>query len=493
MSLKKTWFSYILWFVFAGITALITYVMLVEVLQGYYAMLCSNVPRYAFGLFCVTKIAIVVVAVLLVVLLRLICSKIKMPSIPRGLGITGHILFYVGIISGFCVFRYQVFNYAYYLQSYLSAPSEQALYLYELSKVGSTVANSAMSFLELVYISVIRTIFMFFGNKLECLFLTQLVLQAVTLVLLMVIGRTMQKGICGWLPALLYAIVPTYFYTASDVGITNFWVFVVVFVLFIICLLEKAWKKKNITYLVMVFMQLLFGGFVFYNKMGVLLYNKAPFVSRGKMPGLQEVLYIETLVVVAYLLVYCVTFFMDKQDHRSLFILPVLVYSILFVWLSVYEYEAFYCMMLLALMNLYFMISQSMRTIFRGKPEVVTGKNKTLENAETETPVKQENEQMEPTKFEWAEMKEVMHSTEGIEVRKEEPVKVELPITEVSAEEKKIVEKSEVIADVDRKAPIENVLPMPKKHKPKVLDYAFEPTEDLMHYDVEIENDDYDY
>jgi len=176
--------------------------------------------------------------------------------------------------------------------------------------------------------------------------------------------------------------------------------------------------------------------------------------------------------------VYCVTFFMDKQDHRSLFILPVLVYSILFVWLSVYEYEAFYCMMLLALINLYFMISQSMRIIFRGKPEVVTGKNMTLENAETETPVKQENEQMEPAKFEWAEMKEVMHSTEGIEVRKEEPEKVELEIAEVP---------------IDRKAPIENVLPMPKKHKPKVLEYAFEPTEDMMHYDIEIEDDDYDY
>ena len=42
-----------------------------------------------------------------------------------------------------------------------------------------------------------------------------------------------------------------------------FWI---VFVLFIICLLEKAWKKKNITYLVMVFTQLLFGGFVFYKQ-----------------------------------------------------------------------------------------------------------------------------------------------------------------------------------------------------------------------------------
>ena len=233
-------------------------------------------------------------------------------------------------------------------------------------------------------VNAILSLFMFFGNKMEVLFLAQLVMQALTFVLLAVIGKTMQKGIWGWIPALLYAVAPTCFYTASDAGITNFWTLIVTLGLFVICMFEKAWKKKNITYLVMVFTQLLFGGFVFYNKMGVLLYNKAPFVSGGEMPGLQGVLYIETLVGVAFLLVYCVTFFMDKQDHRSLFILPVLVYSILFVWLSVYEYEAFYCMMLLALINLYFMISQSMRTIFRGKPEVVTGKNMTLENAETE-------------------------------------------------------------------------------------------------------------
>ena len=464
MSLKKTWFSYILWFVFAGITAIITYIVLVEVLQGYYAMLCSYVPKYAFGLFCVTKIVIVVVAVLLVVLLRLICSKIKMPTIPRGLTITGHILLCMGIIAGFCAFRYQAFHYAFYLQSYSSVPSEQAMFIYELSKVGASAGSSILSFLEQTYVCVMRTIFMFWGNKLECLFMTQLVLQAVTLILLMVIGWTMQKGIFAWIPALLYAFVPTFFYSASDVGIANFWILTVVFVLFVICLLEKAWKKKNITYLVMTVVQLLFAGFVFCSKKGVLLYSDAPFVSGGIIQGVQGILYIETLIVVAFLLVYCVTFFIDKQDHRSLFILPVLCYSVLFVWLNMYEYEVFYCMMLLAFINVIFMIAQSMRTIFRAKPIVVTG------NSIPEKAI--------DTKFEWEEMKEVMHSTEGIEVRKEESVKVELEITEVP---------------IDKKAPIENVLPMPKKHKPRIFDYAFEPTQEMMHYDVEIENDEYDY
>ena len=45
----------------------------------------------------------------------------------------------------------------------------------------------------------------------------------------------------------------------------------------------------------------------------------------------------------------------------------------------------------------------------------------------------------------------------------------------------------------DKTAMIENVLPMPKKHIGRTLDYAFEPSEDMMHYDIEFENDKYDY
>ena len=46
---------------------------------------------------------------------------------------------------------------------------------------------------------------------------------------------------------------------------------------------------------------------------------------------------------------------------------------------------------------------------------------------------------------------------------------------------------------LDKTAMIENVLPMPKKHVGRSFEYSFEPTEEMMHYDVEVENDDYDY
>lgn len=500
MSLKKTWFSYVLWFVFAVLSVLIAYSVLSEVLQAFYTILVSYVPGDAFYMDLGAKILTVAAVVLAVFLLRLICSKVKTPVVPKWLGVVVHTLIGVGIVAGFCALRYSAFTYAYFLQSYSRAPSGQAMYFFELSKVGAVtgtdIAVGTVSLLEKAYIGAMRTVFLFFGNKMEVLFMTQVVIQSLTLILLMVIGWNMQKGIFVWIPALLYAVAPTFFYTVEDVGITNFWMFVVILGMAVVCLLEKVWKKKNITYLVLVFAQLLYAGFVFYAKMGVLIYGKAPFVSGGTTLGTTGILNIEMLILAVLVLTYCVSFFFDKQDHRSLFVLPFVGFGFLFVWLSAYEYEASYCMMLLGLVNLFFMVSQSMRVIFRAKPDVVTGKCKSIEKvgvSETADDSVNREMELELPQFEWAEMKEVMHSTEGIEIRKEEGVMVKLPITEVLAEERKVAEEPERIVLIDRKAPIENVLPMPKKHKPKVLDYAFEPTEDMMHYDVEIENDEYDY
>lgn len=504
MSLKKTWFSYVLWFLFAAATALISYSVLDEVLQGFYSVFHFYTPAFNLYMDVGFKVAVIAIVVMAVVLIHFVCGKMKTPVLSKWFGIILHIVIGLGIVAGFCVLRYPAFNYAYYLHSYSRAPTQQAMYFYELSKVGSAMGSAALSVFEQVYVNTIRTLFMFFGNKMEVLLLAQLVMQTLTLILLIMIGRFIQKGIWSWIPALLYAVAPTCFYTASDAGITNFWTLIVVLGLFVICIFEKAWKKKNITYLVMVFLQLLFIGFAFFIKKEVFLYNDGAFIAGGTTTGNSWILTMEMLLLVIFMIVYCVSFFMDKQDHRSLFVLPFAGYCFLAIWLSNYEYEVFYWLTFLALLNFFFMIAQSMRVVFRTKPEVVTGKNKAFETVETEVTtesgeineteisVEQERKQMEPAKFEWAEMQEVMHSTEGIEVRKEEPVKVELPINEIPVEEKKIVEEPQVTV-IDRKAPIENVLPMPKKHKPRVLDYAFEPTEDMMHYDVEIENDDYDY
>ena len=47
---------------------------------------------------------------------------------------------------------------------------------------------------------------------------------------------------------------------------------------------------------------------------------------------------------------------------------------------------------------------------------------------------------------------------------------------------------------IDKTSMIENVLPMPKKHVNRTLDYAFEPSEEQMCYDIDVSaDDDYDY
>lgn len=495
MSLKKTWFSYVLWFVFTVLTVLMTYSVLTEVLKDFYSVFNIYTPAFAWYLDIAAKIVTALIVVGAVILIHYFCGKVKIPEIPWWAGITFQVLTGIGIVAGFCLLRYQAFTHAYFLQAYSSAPSAQMQCFYELSKIGAASGNGFdigfVFVLEQSYTYVIRTIFLFFGNKIEFLLYFQLFLQSASLILLMVIGWTLQKGIFAWIPALLYAVMPTFFYTAEDVGITNFWMFVVIFGLTIICLLEKAWKKKNITYLVLVFVQLVFGGFVFFAKMDVLLYGKVPFISGGTTSGVISVLDIEMLILCVFLLAYCVSFFFDKQDHRSLFVLPFAVFLFLSVWISNYEYEASYCMMLLAMLNFFFMVSQSVRMIFRVKPEVVTGQNKATEvnrESEKDKPKKEESE-LRPTEFEWADMKEVMHDTEGIVVSVSKSEKVDLPVEEVIMDGS--ATNTEVV--IDRTAPIENVLPMPKKHKPRVLDYAFEPAEDMMHYDVEIENDEYDY
>ena len=58
-------------------------------------------------------------------------------------------------------------------------------------------------------------------------------------------------------------------------------------------------------------------------------------------------------------------------------------------------------------------------------------------------------------------------------------------------EERKVRNRNTV--NVDRKAPIENVLPMPKKHVKKTLDYKYELNEKDMHFDLDLNENNSDY
>lgn len=80
-------------------------------------------------------------------------------------------------------------------------------------------------------------------------------------------------------------------------------------------------------------------------------------------------------------------------------------------------------------------------------------------------------------------------------LKKEEPSEKDKVVKEQPPENK---EKSEELEQVDIPKPvkprfIENPLPVPKKHVKKTIDYAFEPSEDKMEYDIVIDDkDDFD-
>jgi len=74
----------------------------------------------------------------------------------------------------------------------------------------------------------------------------------------------------------------------------------------------------------------------------------------------------------------------------------------------------------------------------------------------------------------------------------------EMPAVNEATEDKpveNVEEKTAEQTEEKREVPkfFETPLPMPKKHVKKSIDYAFEPSDDLMKYDVEISpNDDFD-
>lgn len=445
MSLKKIWFSYVLWFIFTGLTVLITYFTLSEVFLNLFGEISLSFAGWSVNADIGFMLLTAGLAAGLCFLLHYICGRVKRPVMSKWAVRAFHILMFLGITVVFIAVRLPLV-----MNAAATELSEQAAYFYQASMVGAEeTADLTASILEQAYSNVLSGLFLFLGNKAEVLRYFQLFLQAVSFILLIPIGWTLQKGVYAWIPAAFYAAMPFSFYAVKDAGPANFWMCLLIIGIFIICMLESAWKNKNITYIVLVAAELLFGAFVFYSKSGVLLYGQAPFQSGGMIPVPRDILTMEMLAAVVLLIFYCVSFWFHKQDHKSLFVLPFAGFYALFMWLSPYEFDIPYFLIMSAALNFYILTAESMRAILAVKPVADTGRTDSSKPAKISEEQQKEKEPENPQKEEQA--------------------------------------------PVDRRALIENVLPMPKKHVPKTLDYAFEPSEEQMHYDIEIENDDYDY
>lgn len=453
MSLKKTWFSYVLWFVLAGLTGLTTYIATVKVFL-FVPWMTAVIAAGIIGFY---------------VLLHVVSSKIKQFTVSKWFGRILHCLLFLVIAASFVLLRFPII-----MNVQNAVSSQQAIWFYEVSKVGRDILSVAgmTSVFEQIYINMLSGLFLLLGNKIEVLLYVQVVLQALTFIMMIFIGWTLLKRVYAWIPALLYAVSPFMCSVVEDVGPANFWMCVVMLGISVICILQKAWKNRNITYIVIVVAQVLFGAIFCFIKSGILWYGNPSFMTGGSLKGTESFLGIEMLIAIIVLGGYCVSFWFDKQDHKSLYIIPFVLDCVILTMAAFSEYESCGLFMMLAAMNLYLLISESLRVTFTLKPETVTGQiavNMLGESSKAEA--------KNPESFDWEEMQNVMKETDKFKGKDEE-----------------VQQQEEInVPVVDKKALIENVLPMPKKHTPKVLDYAFEPEEDQMHYDVEVENDEYDY
>ncbi len=526
MSIKKTWFSYILWLIATGFSILFTYYA-VSNLAVYWGMYGHKQIGFLAGY----SAGVIVLAVLLCLLIRKLCDKIHFPNLNKWMARTGHILVFSGITAIFLFTRYHSF-----ITGGLNG--EQMFVFYEMSRIGfqpeeietmkSVLGNVSLvpSVFESTYLKMVSMLFLFLGNKLELLDLLQLIFQTVSLLGLYIIGWNMQKGIWAWIPALLYAVSPIQASMIGNFGPTNFWLSVTVVAIVLCVALQKLWKKQFITYIVTSVCGIIVCIFVLGVKFGV-LFQDAPafFVKSGYREEL-VIIYSEFLIWAIILLVYCITFFFAKTDSASLYVMPMVWANGMLLVLQYYECDVAFFLTVFIGIWISFLGTEGLRILCTEKTDVITEPetDAVLENKENEKNSEPKTDNRED--FDWAEMKTIMEQKDG-SAQKEEPARTDseqmIPEAVADTEQTDVSEDTGIIRvsdilkavgtetgnaenaegmtteefssqeSLDKTAMIENVLPMPKKHVSRSFEYSFEPSEDMMHYDVEIENDEYDY
>lgn len=512
MSIKKTWFSYILWLIATGFSILFTYYTVSKTVQ------CYGIYGYRHIGFQIGYSAIVMaVVVLLCLLIRKLCDKVKLSTVNKWAGRCLHILIFAGITVLFIYTRFYSFIIG-------ELQNQQMTCFYELTKIGSGVeeiealknaypyVSLVPSVFENIYMEVLSTVFLFLGNKIELLGLIQFVFQCVSLGALYLIGWNLQKGFAAWLPALLYAVSPLFASMTGNYGPSNFWLGITLLGMVVIFLLQKLWKNKVTTYILTAIWGVGICIFVFGTKFAVLFYNGPAFIIGAGFRVSAAMLYTELLIWAVVLLVYCIAFWFVKTDSVSLYVIPSALAAGLLLVLQFYENDVVFFLTLFIGFWVSLLGTEGLRLLFTVKPKVLTGQNTECkpiglpaENVEDSNKSKADDRE----DFDWTEMKSIMEQKSETTVE-EDSVPEDTGVIRVSdilkaanvqeteeeapavAEETSVTE-SAVSEATDKTAMIEDVLPMPKKHVSRSFEYSFEPSDDMMHYDVEVENDDYDY
>lgn len=524
MSIKKTWFSYILWLIATGFSVLFTYFAVSNVTKCY-GIYGHNQTGFVIGY----SVGLMTVVILLCLIIRKLCDRIYILKMNKWVARCLHALAFIGITGLFLYTRYFSFITG-------ELHGDQMAVFFEMTRIGFipeeleamevVLGNVSLvtSVFEGTYMKVLSIMFLFLGNKLELLESIQLIFQVVSLYSLCLIGWKVQKGIFAWIPALVYAGAPVYASMIGDFGPSNFWLCITLLGMVLIFLLQRIWKNRFVTYIVTTLWGICICVFVFSSKFGVLFKNAPTFFVESDIRVTIIALCTELLSWSIILQIYCVTFWFIKTDAVSLYVIPAALATGLL--LALYHHECDVTFFLTIFIGFWMLLlgTEGLHLLCAAKPKVVTGQSKDCSFINENDSKNSERKEEDRKDFDWTEMKEIMdHKEEAVQTKvqietltkensvpKENSVQEENDVSDdtgvirvsdilktLGADERESemvsIEDMQMGETLDKTAMIENVLPMPKKHVSRSFEYSFEPTEDMMHYDVEVENDDYDY
>ncbi len=507
MNLKKTWFSYVLWFAATGLSIYFSLMFMRNLcLHMEIDSLLTNGFMYSFP----------VVSVLIAFMLRKVLLLCKWKALPKGISYAIHALLFFALVGLFVILRFQTLSGIDSLEKIENSAVYQAALIGKTS--GIILPDGVHNYL---YSGLISGVLLFLGNKAIAIVYLQLFLQTLSFTCLCIIGHWLKKGILGYLPALVFAVSPTFYEALPEVTTANFSVCLCVIGMLFWFLLFQKHEKQIIDYLCCMLTGIIGGLLLVYHpvcivyvigtvflligKKNISTWNKCGFVftymgvsavvyaicaflgitniayfvscfvanSGNRLRGMQYGTIMVFVILTAFLWMYIVAFWVHTKNYVQIYIVPLWILAVMHFCGASYQDVK----MQLMLMQLYmaFLCVEGIRhLLIPGAYKQMVETNKEETNSVVKT-LKQIEEKEENSK------KQLVFEN-GVP-----------SVTQIIGGKDALAKLKDDEKVIDKTAPIENVLPMPKKHVPKVLDYAFEPESEQMHYDVEIENDEYDY
>lgn len=259
---------------------------------------------------------------------------------------------------------------------------------------------------------------------------------------------------------------------------------------------------------------------------GIYTYLQMHMQNQLFIGNINEASWIAFAIMAILMMCYLIAFWFEQYETGHIFLIPVIACVFFLIFSDAYRnaadfYMIFYLFVsfiLVEMLRLTFTKNEKMLiTEENSKTDVTFVKDDTSEAVVEVCAEEDANESVETednadtTDSIWnelaSEVKEARkdYSTKKVDltskIQKEDSIieedheePVVIRVSDILASNKNIeLKESQEEAIIDKKAPIENVLPLPKRHVNKVVEYSYEPSEAEMHYDIELTDETSDY